>query len=83
MKDQTHLAITIASTVAMDIRNGKASMKEIYPAVELLHNSAKQPINAHEIALVCPTLNHKDCEYVLHVIEEAKDTLSGSKSMFS
>ena len=76
MKDQTHLAITIASTVAMDIRNGKASMKEIYPAAELLHNSAKHPLNANEIALVCPMLNRKDCEYVLHVIEDALGTLN-------
>jgi hypothetical protein len=76
MKDQTHLAITIASTVAMDIRSGKASMKEIYPAVELFQNSAEHPLNAHEIALVCPMLNRKDCEYVLHVIENAIGTLS-------
>jgi len=76
MKDQTHLAITIASTVAMAIRNGKASMKEIYPAAKLLHNSVERPLNAHEIALVCPMLNRKDCEYVLHVIEDAIDTFS-------
>lgn len=71
MNDQTHLAITVASTVAIAIRNGKASIKEIYPAAERLHRSAKHPINAHEIALVCPMLNNKDCEYVLHVIEDA------------
>ncbi len=71
MKDQTHLAITVASTVAMAIRNGKASIKEIYPAAERLHHSAEHPVNAHEIALVCPMLNNKDCEYVLHIIEDA------------
>lgn len=71
MKDQTHLAITVASTVAMAIRNGKASIIEIYPAAKRLYHSAEHPVNAHEIALVCPQLNNKDCEYVLQVIEDA------------
>ncbi len=74
MRDHTHLAIAVASSVAMAIRNGKASIEEIYPAAMRLHHSAELPVSAHAIALVCPMLNSKDCEYVLHVIEDAVHT---------
>lgn len=71
MNDQTHLAIAVASSLAMAIRNGQASLDEIHPAAERLRHLAAPPVNARQIALVCPMLNSKDCEYVLHVIEDA------------
>ena len=74
MKDQTHLAITVASTVAMAIRSGKASIEDIYPVAERLHLLAERPIDAHQIALVCPMLDSKDCEYVLSIIKDAADS---------